>query len=136
MRVIVCVEDRGGMSFNGRRVSRDRVVTADIIADMNGKTLLAEEYSKTLFSELDGNVSYSQKLLEDATDEDICFVERQDLKPYTDKITALTVYRWNRTYPWDKGLDITPEDCGLHLVSTRDMEGYSHEKITKEVYEK
>ena len=31
MKIIVCVGDNGAMSFNNRRVSSDRTVTADII---------------------------------------------------------------------------------------------------------
>ena len=136
MKVIVCVEDRGGMTFNKRRVSRDRVVAADILNDINGKTLFAEEYSKALFADLDGDVRYSDSFLDDANNDSICFVERRELMPYADKITAMTVYRWNRTYPWDKKLDLLPEDCDLRLVESTDIEGYSHEKITKEIYEK
>ena len=136
MRVIVCVEDRGGMTFNGRRVSRDRAVIADIVDDMNGKTVLAENYSRILFSEHSCNVIFSDSPLEAAEKGDTCFVESESLLPYAEKITALTVYRWNRRCPWDKALDVTPEMLGLRLVSTADIEGCSHEKITKEIYEK
>ena len=136
MRAIVCVDDRGGMTFNGRRVSRDRAVIADIVDDMNGKTVLAENYSRILFSEHSCNVIFSDSPLEAAEKGDTCFVESESLLPYAEKITALTVYRWNRRYPWDKALDVTPEMLGLRLVSTADIEGCSHEKITKEIYEK
>lgn len=136
MKVIACVEDRGGMTFNNRRVSRDRTVIADILADLKGKPLLAEEYSKILFSDFQCDVKFTDTLLEEAEENDTCFVERLDLSPHTEKITALTVYRWNRRYPWDKALDITPDACGLHLVSISELQGYSHEKITKEIYVK
>ena len=136
MRVIVCVEDRGGMTFGGRRVSRDREVIADIAKDMKGASLIAESYSKILFEDVDCNVRYTDDPLDEAEENDTCFVERADLSPYADKINALTVYRWNRRYPWDKGLDISPELCGLRLFSTSDIVGYSHEKITKEIYVK
>ena len=136
MRAIVCVEDRGGMTFNGRRVSRDRVVIEDIIVDMKGKTLLAENYSRILFSDPSCNVSFSDSPLDEAEEDDTCFVEVEPLLPYAEKISALTVYRWNRRYPWDKALDVTPEMLGLRLVSSSDIEGCSHEKITKEIYEK
>ena len=136
MRIIVCVEDRGGMTFGGRRVSRDRAVTADIAEDMKGETFLAEEYSKTLFSNVECSVIYYEEPLKVAGERDTCFVERESLSPYVESITALTVYRWNRRYPWDKGFDIDPLSCGFRLVSTKDIEGYSHEKITKEIYER
>ena len=136
MKVIVCVEDRGGRTFGGRRVSRDREVTADILRDLKGATLFAEEYSKPLFSDFDCTVKYSDAPLDEVGENGICFVERESLKPYAEKITAVTVYRWNRRYPWDKGMDIEPEALGLRLVSTFDIAGYSHEKITKEIFER
>ena len=37
MTVIVCMDERGGMSFCGRRVSRDRVVTARILEKTGGR---------------------------------------------------------------------------------------------------
>ena len=103
---------------------------------IGGKTVLAENYSRILFSEHSCNVIFSDSPLEAAEKGDTCFVESESLLPYAEKITALTVYRWNRRYPWDKALDVTPEMLGLRLVSTADIEGCSHEKITKEIYEK
>ena len=136
MRVIVCIEDRGGMTFNNRRVSRDRAVISDILESIKGKRLLAEEYSKILFSEFSCDVKFSDSPLSEAEKNDTCFVERESLLPYADKINSLTIYRWNRRYPFDKSLDVTPEGLGLRLLETRELEGYSHEKITKETYGK
>ena len=136
MRVILCVEDRGGMVFNERRVSRDREVIADIVKDMKGKSLFAEEYSKILFEGFECDVNYAEAPLAKAKETDTCFVEREALSAYVDKIDAVTIYRWNRSYPWDKRLDIDLSARGFRLVSTTDMVGYSHEKITKEIYVK
>ena len=72
--------------------------------------------------------------LEQASEEDTVFVEGEPLLPYLDKIDTLVLYRWNRRYPHDLVLDL-PLDR-FTLVSSCDMEGYSHEKITKEIYKK
>ena len=39
MIVIVCVDQRNGLGFNGRRQSRDRMVAADILKESAGRRL-------------------------------------------------------------------------------------------------
>ena len=56
MRVIVCLEDKGGMMFNRRRQSRDRVLNADVVKMCQGSRLLIAPYSMLLFEELDASV--------------------------------------------------------------------------------
>ena len=48
---IVCLEERKGMQFGGRRVSRDRVVTEKICELCEGKTLWMNPASEKLFAE-------------------------------------------------------------------------------------
>ena len=67
--------------------------------------------------------------------EDVCFVENLPLAPWAAAIERLTVYRWNRVYPADMRLDLAL-DRGWHLVAASDFPGFSHEKITKEIYER
>ena len=134
MTVVVCVDDRGGMTFNKRRVSRDRTVYADIAADLGGKALCLSEYSLPLFSELDASVRVNEEPLLAGDGESVCFVENKAILPYLGKINKIVIYRWNRHYPSDMTLDIEPLSAGFKLLETLDLAGYSHEKITKEVY--
>ena len=136
MKIVVCVDDLGGMCFNRRRVSRDRVVLADVAKDLGGGFLYAAEYSRALLSECKVPLMVSDDFLDAASTNDTCFLEERGLLGYEEKIDAMTVYRWNRRYPSDLKLDVTPEDLGLQLVSTEELVGYSHERITKEVYKK
>ena len=136
MKIVVCVDDLGGMCFNRRRVSRDRVVLADVSKDLGGGFLYAAEYSRALLSECKVPLMVSDDFLDAASANDTCFLEERGLFGYEEKIDAMTVYRWNRRYPSDLKLDVTPEDLGLQLVSTEELVGYSHERITKEVYKK
>ena len=49
MNLIICVDNKNGIMFNGRRQSRDRAVCEDIL-DMTGEHLLyTSEYSFALF---------------------------------------------------------------------------------------
>ena len=50
MRLIACVDDRGGMAFHQRRQSRDRVVRQHILADASGGRLWMNAYSAGQFS--------------------------------------------------------------------------------------
>ena len=135
MNVIVCLDDRCGMAFNGRRQSRDRCVYEDIVKDIaSDGRLFISEYSRALFADMDVSVVCSDRFLDMASDGDVCFVEDRVLLPYIEKIEKITVYKWNRHYPSDKTFDIVPEENGFRLISTEDFEGNSHEKITKEIY--
>lgn len=96
--------------------------------------ILASSYSKPLFEGGNLKVKYSDNYLDLATDEDYCFVEREQLCPYKDKISTVTVYRWDKAYPADVTLDL-PLDS-MKAVSTAELEGYSHKKIIKEIYTK
>ena len=137
MKVVVCLDDRLGMTFNGRRQSRDRLLCEDVLNDVrnNGGRLCISEYSRILFEESE-IVAVGDDFLEVAGEGDTCFVENRELLPYVNKIQSLVIYRWNRHYPSDKTLDIDPEREGFRLICTSELIGSSHEKITKEIYER
>ena len=81
MIVIVCTEDRGGMLFNNRRVSKDRTVIQKILELSEGKKLWIHPFSEKLFEqEHPENCCVDENFLEKAGEGDICFVENQSLK--------------------------------------------------------
>ena len=133
MQVIVCVDDDLGMMFNHRRVSRDRKLTDRILEIIKGKRLFVNHYSEELFAEKQG-IFVEDDFLEKAGEQDVCFVENESLLPYEDQIDKIILYRWNRKYPADVHLDIPLKEW--RLMESYDFEGYSHEKITEEVYER
>lgn len=135
MKVILCIDDACGMMFNNRRQSRDRCVIEDIIKLLNGKPLFVNEYSATLFAGYDVQLKVSADFMSKADTDDFCFVENECLLPFKSKINSITVYKWNRLYPADMRLDIKLQDIG-NVASVSEIKGYSHEKITKEIYAK
>ena len=134
MTVIVCTDSRGGMLFLGRRVSRDREIIADIAA--MGKPVLCHSFSEKYLRTTPLAHTVCDTLLTDAAPEDICFVEHLPLAPYLSRIDRLIVYNFGEPYPFDYALDITPRNVGFRLSDTREIVGYSHKTILKEVYEK
>lgn len=134
MEVILTLENRNGMLFNHRRLSRDKKVCERILDYSNEKELWMNEYSKKLFTNLtDTRVIRVDEAFLDKS-QSVCFVENQDITPYLSKIDTFILFRWNRDYPAD--FFFTVDLSQWNLISTEDFEGTSHEKITMEVYEK
>lgn len=133
MQVAICLDDRQGMLFHQRRLSQDRVMRADLLNALQGGKLWLNAYSARQFSAEDQeNLCITEDFLDKTPDDAYCFVENQALKPYTERIEKLIVYRWNRVYPSDMRLDL--DLSTWNLVYQEDFPGYSHEKITKEIY--
>lgn len=121
--------------FNNRRQSRDSAVIADIAAECGGRIFCAG-YSLPLFSGLGLEVRASQDFLSAAGEGGLCFVENLPFEEWktAEKIIA---YRWNRLYPGDLRCVPLPGESRLFRLAGRtEFPGTSHEKITKEVYEK
>ncbi len=121
------------MTFNKRRQSRDRVVTEDIIKSAEGGRLVIAPFSAKLFPEGTALTVLDNPLAE-GEDSDTVFLEYGGLSGYEKRVTSMIIYRWNKLYPSDTKIDITPDMLGLKRISTEELPGYSHEKITKEIY--
>lgn len=130
MIVIVCLDDKNGMMFNKRRQSSDRVLREHIIAITKESRLWMNEYSAEMFE--NANINVHSNFLKKANLGDYCFVENCSLEKHIKKIEKIIVYRWNKRYPADMYFDISLEDW--KLLSTTDLIGNSHEKITEETY--
>ena len=136
MTVFICIDDKGGMTFCGKRQSRDSMLIKDVAAHAEDGLLYISDFSEKLFLDSDASVISVPDPLGSAGEGGFAFVETPPLAPYKDKIKTLVIYKWNRHYPSDKKLDISPRDMGMHLAHTYDFKGTSHENITKEVYER
>lgn len=131
MIAVVCVDDRDGMLFHGRRQSRDRAQQADLLALCPGR-LWVNGYSAKLFAGQEGRLRVDEAFLDRAGPGEWCFVEDRPLSPAADRLEGLVIYRWNRAYPADLRLDMALD--GFTLVSQEEFPGTSHERITREYY--
>ncbi|MCI5649759.1 MAG: ribonuclease Z [Fusicatenibacter sp.] len=131
MIAIVCLDDRKGMMFNKRRVSSDRTVIEKIEEMCQNRTLWVHPDSLRMFT---GEVRSDEAFLQKAGAQDFCFVENQGLKQYEAEIETLILFWWNRRYPADVYLELDLDEW--ELKSREEFEGYSHTKITKEVYQR
>ncbi len=136
MIVILAIDDRGGLLFNGRRQSQDKRLRERILELTDGKVLWMNSYSRRQFGEAvsASNIVIDEAFLSKAEWGDYCFVENMELKPYLEKIERMTLFKWNRIYPADQYLDIDLSDGRWWLEKAQEFPGFSHEKITEEIY--
>ena len=132
MRLILFLDDRGGMLFNRRRQSQDRTARDYILRMTAGHRLLMNGYSQKQFRE-GGAITLSEAPQKDAAAEDYVLIE--NLPVSLDGVNEVVLFLWNQLYPsdvrFDKGRLLTE---GFSLTGSEEMTGYSHEKITVEFY--
>ena len=131
MNIILCLDDKNGILFNNRRLSRDRVLCERVLSLTSGRRLLMNEYSSVLFEGCD--VIADENFLGNAEKGDYCFIENEDFLAYGEKIEDVIIYRWNRVYPSDVKID-TSFLNGRIVASSEDFCGSSHDKITEVIY--
>ncbi len=126
MKVFICLDDKNGMLFNKRRLSKDRVVVAKVEEIIENEALYISKYTQSLFP--DGIVCegfgypYGYAFIEDPAHLD----ERH--------IDTLYIFRWNRHYPSDAKFTMSLKN--FELVDEETMVGYSHDEVTLQVYQK
>ena len=149
MTGIVCLDQEDGLLFNGRRQSRDRVVTEKILSMTEGKPLWMSAYSRRIFPE-DAPVCVAEDLvgkLAEPARKDVeqvesgqqpgeatfCLIE-EAVNLETENIDEWIVFRWKRVYPADVFLKFPADGWEKELIET--FAGYSHEEIDLERYRK
>ncbi len=132
MKLIFCLDDNGGLSFNGRRQSRDRILIQDLLLSIGDAPLSVSPYSLPLFEGFERPIKVFEHPEEVA--DGYCFLECTDPAPYLPMCDEVAIYRWNRRYPDD--LCFSQDMTGFAQWESYDFPGSSHEIITKEVWKK
>ena len=133
MKLIVCIDEQGGVLFGHRRVSSDRCVISDIMQLIGDSKLYMRQYSADLFGD-----SEKLQIMVDCLDAPLgAFVFLEESMPdlLWNHVSQVIVYHWNRLYPSDVRFPIDKLWRQGRLVSTVEFAGNSHERITREVYE-
>ena len=132
---VLCVDDRGGRAFHGRRQSQDRVLRRELMARVGSGHIWMNAYSAGQFEpEYAGQIRVAEDCLQRAGRGEFCFVETQPLANCEDRLEQIILFRWNRLYPADTWLDLPLSRHGWHVAERWDFPGFSHKKITQEVY--
>lgn len=127
MTLILWCGKNGEMMFNRRRCSRDRAVIEDILSMYAPTDLCVSTYSAALFK--------GACVIRDPAEaqEKVLFLEDLPLLPALRQAQKIILYRFERTYPADIRLEI-PQS--FSLTESLAFSGFSHGKITREVYTK
>ncbi|MBE6634286.1 MAG: ribonuclease Z [Ruminococcaceae bacterium] len=133
--VALCLDDGLGMTFCGKRQSRDRLLIDDLLQSIGSRPLWIHPYSSLLF-EGKATPHVSERPMEDCPGGAVCFLETEPPTAYLPQIDRILLYRWNRLYPSDLRFQIDPRLLGYRLTEVSEFAGSSHDRITKEVYEK
>lgn len=131
MYIILCIDDRAGLEFFGKRQSADTCVAEDILRLTEGHTLWVRPCTAELFPA--GTVQVSGEPLKKADPGDYCFLEAAPFPRLPAGAEGLVLYRWNRHYPSTSRLPISVLE-NASLTETREFPGHSHDMITVERY--
>ena len=131
MILMVCIDDLGGMMFNRRRQSQDRVLRARMADIARGTRLWVTPYTQKQF-EPDAPVCVSDTPWLDAAQGEFYFAEDGEIP--MERVETVYLYRWNRAYPGDRHFTADLAALGFALARSEDFAGYSHEQITEEIY--
>lgn len=134
MNIIVCLDDKNGMLFNGRRQSSDRLLRERILEITAGKSLWMNRYSAKQFADCTSGIFVDEAFLQKAQKGDFCFVENSDVNEVISNAEKIIVYRWNKTYPSDRKFPAELLDAKNKQPDCFEFEGSSHKKITEEIY--
>ena len=134
MKILCVIDDEGGLLFNHRRVSKDRILIEKVLEIVGNDKLYISSFSTSLFENKD-NLVVDDDYLDHSQDHDYCFVEDKKLLAYKDKINMFYLFHWNRHYSSDFSLDYLPENA-MKLKDSMEFVGSSHDDILLEVFEK
>jgi len=130
MILLLCIDEKDGMLFGGRRQSKDRALRERMLSLAASSRLIVNAFTAKQFEE-EGFV-LSEDPAGEAMAGDLVFLE--DLPLPKENIEKIVLYHWNRRYPADRFFDRKLLD-GRKKVKTTDFIGSSHEKITEEIWE-
>lgn len=132
MRIAVCIDSRGGMLFNCRRQSQDRILRQNLLLEAAGGPLWMSPYSLEQFGHPLEQIRTAEDFPCRAGPGELCFFEELDPAPWLAEAEAVILYCWNRTYPADRRFPLPL--MGWTVERREEFAGSSHERITKEVY--
>ncbi|MBQ4240387.1 MAG: hypothetical protein II672_04710 [Oscillospiraceae bacterium] len=141
MKIVICIDEDLGYSFNKRRQSRDKKMREHMLGVLRGEGagLFVNAYSaKSLQSDglptdevtaVDGAGVGEDEFLETADKENgWAFVENTDITGYLDRIDEMIVYHWNRLYLSDLKLPASFLK-GFRTVVKEQFSGTSHDSM-------
>ena len=142
MTLIVCVDDDMGLTFAGRRQSRDRVLFARIRDKVAGREAWTSAYTASALFPDDAkrptNWHISDIPARAAAPGEVCFAEDLSSREIANAasngdLKEIWMYHWNRAYPGTDHFPAALLSDGWQLVSSCGFHGCAHPTILEEV---
>lgn len=136
--LIAICDANNAIAFNHRRLSRDRILTEDLQKRTNGSALQMDSYSYKQYGQAKDIVLEEDELLTEASKKEKgpenqwFLLERKIPQEAIEQMDEILLYRFDRRYPGDAFIRIDPEQ--FELKEKEEFEGFSHEKITREIW--
>ena len=131
MILMVCIDDRGGMMFNHRRQSRDRVLCARMLEIAKDSRLHVTPYTQKIFDTA-APLCVSDAPWLTAAEGEYYFAEDGEIP--MERVEQVYLYRWNRAYPGDRYFEADLAALEFVLTRSEDFAGSSHDQMTEEIY--
>ena len=96
MILVVCLDDRNGMTFLKRRQSQDSVLRAHMLEMSRGTKLWMNGYSAQQFDAIADHMRVNEAFLDRAGAGEYCFAENVDVREACEKAEKLVIYRWKK----------------------------------------
>lgn len=133
MTIVVCMDIQGGVLFNKRRVSSDRLLIDDLLQLIAGQRICLRPNTAKLFP-AEANLRITETCVDDVLQDEVLFLEEAVSDHLLNNADKLILYHWNRAYPSDVRFPKETLSDRWKLESSVDFSGNSHERITREVY--
>ena len=131
MKLAFCIDNQGGLTFFGKRLSRDHALIRTLQELCPTERILFSPQSQLLFEENERFIA-SDSYLTMATEGDICWVEFDEIP--LEKAEEVLLFCWNRKYPADRFFQRVRLEESFVKTKFLQFQGSSHDKITLEIF--
>lgn len=148
MTIIACVDLRMGLSFNGKRPTRDKLIVRHILTNCDPKlgltvTPRSARYIMDSIKALDETLIVPLHVVPELTPEQVqssdVFIETgtpDSISDLLDMADHVILYVWNTTYMYTEQFpDIQNQSCWT-LTHAETIEGSSHDEVIIQLYER
>lgn len=146
MNIIVCADNRMGISFNGKRPTRDHIILTEILTKYGHDIWIFPNSEKYVRSEVEKydipvelHVINDEAEIDDLPTDATIFIEtgtNEFFDMLLDKVDNIILYQWNTTYMYTEQFPDIHADTRFSMVHQETIQGSSHDEVIIQFFEK